>query len=114
MRTLGATLTDIDFTIVEEAESVRQRVRQHLKFWLSTWFLNRTAGIPYLPEVVGSLSTPDLAARVITDAILDVADVTAVSDVVVSFDRDRRIFSYSAFVSTIYGDMDIGDTPEEF
>ena len=110
MRTLGiGSDGDLDFSIVDGAESVRQRVVQHLRYWLATWYLNRLGGIPYLPDVVGSLSTPEIAKRIITDAILSVTDVTGVSNVQVLYERDIRELSYSAEVATIYGDVMIED-----
>ncbi len=86
MLTLNAPTTDINFTLVDGLDSVRQRVRQRLLFLFGEWFLQTQSGVPHLQEVLGNPNDLALIRRVITEHIIAVEDVTGVQDVEVSFD----------------------------
>lgn len=94
--------------MVDGLESVRQRTIQRLRFWLGTWFLQTTAGVPYLEDVFGFRPDERTAARIISDVIREVEDVTGVRDVVFRLDADR-VAHYSATVDTIYGEIDMDE-----
>lgn len=106
MRTLGATAGDVDLTVVDGIESVRQRVEQRLRFWSATWFANQRAGVPYLGDVFLTRQDGALARRAVTDAVLSVPDVTGVRDIETELTADRR-WRYHAVADTVYGPMDV-------
>ena len=112
MRTLGVNeatsqrASDLDWTVVDGLEAVRQAVVQRLRFWFGTWFLNAARGVPYR-TILGSVADTGLAARTITDAIRAVGDVTEVLDVQFVLDQSSREASYSARVKTVYGEMSV-------
>ena len=98
--------SDLDWTVVDGLEAVRQAVVQRLRFWFGTWFLNAARGVPYR-AVLGSVADTGLAARTITDAIRAVEDVTEVLDIRFVLDQSSREASYSARVKTVYGEMQV-------
>ncbi len=99
---------DLDGTIADGLQSAAQRVRQRLRFWRGTWYLDQNAGVPYLQDVLGQRNRLPLAASAITAQIRTVPDVTAVSDVNVII-RNRRLI-YTATVHTIHGTLQIEET----
>ena len=84
MRTLSVTDTDaerdIDGLIIEGLESLRQRVVQAILFQFGDWFADTRRGLPYR-RIIGHETTQALAARAITQAIVDEGqeEVTGVS-----------------------------------
>ena len=98
---------DLDGSLVDGLESVRQRIQQRLRFWRGTWFLDSGAGVPYLRDVLGHRRNLALATSAITAQIRTVPDVTVVQNVTSSFDFDLRIIDYSAVVQTTFGDLSL-------
>ncbi len=105
--TEGAVL-DLDGTVVDGLEALRQRISQRLRFRQGTWKLDKTAGTA---QLLGHLS-PRIAGQTITAAIRDEGgdEVTDVVDVEVDLDHNTRVLSYSATVLTVYGPARISET----
>ena len=113
MRSLSVTPTDsndpggpadLDGTVVDDLESLRQRVDQRLRFPLSTWALDLSLGTP---SVLGHQVTDALAVRVIVDAVREEGgdEVLDVVDVVVNLNHDTRVLRYSMRVVSVYGEF---------
>ena len=102
---------DLDFSVATELESVVERVKFRLRFWRGEYYLDGNQGVPYLGDVLGHQVDLSLAQQAITDQIASVADVLAVSDVVVEIDSKSRTLRYSASVSTVWGDARISVVP---
>ena len=102
MITLGVTNGDLDGTLVDGLDSLRQRIGQRLLFAEGEWSLQPEAGTPSL---LGLRSAARVAASVITEAILDEGadEAIDVTDVTVSQDGETRALTYSAEVLTVYG-----------
>lgn len=75
---------------VEDAHAVGQHVRQRLKTFAQEWFLDTTAGVPWLTDILGRGYDPALAEAVIKAEILDTDGVTEISRFSVRFDRAKR------------------------
>lgn len=110
MKTLGATEKDLDFSIADNLPSVVQRVKQRLRFWRATWFIDLRAGVPYVPDLLGRRVAPDVAQQTITDAIRSVPDVQSVDNIRVSLDHNTRELFYSATIHTPFGEAEIEET----
>ena len=108
MTTLSSPDHDINFSLISGEEELRQRIRQHLLFFRGEWFLNASEGVPYLTDLLGERLDTDLVASVIRNQLLEVRGVTGASDMEV--EEDGRRFLVRANVSTIYGEMEIGQT----
>ena len=111
-RTLSVTLDettgfpDLDGTVVDGLESLKQRVVQAIKFVFGTWFLNSERGLRY-DLVRGHQTTLEIAAQTISDAIREEggSEILNIETPVVTLDRSTRRMRYHAQVQTIYGAM---------
>jgi hypothetical protein len=83
-------------------EAVAQAVSTRLKLWQKTWFLDRTAGMPWDTKVFGFFtgSTRDPAIRACIASTKGVLDLYQYNS---SLDRDTRDYAVSASLLTIYG-----------
>lgn len=79
-----------DLAMVNDAEAVGQHVRQRLKTFEGEWFLDTTAGVPWLDQILGKNYDPALAEAVVKAEILDTDGVTEITSFSVSFDRATR------------------------
>ena len=111
MRTLSVSIGpdgrhDLDGTVVDGIEALRQRVEQAIRFVFGEWFLAADRGLRR-ELVQGHQTTLALAAATLTGTIRDEGgdEVTAVETPVVALDFQTREMTYSAVVHTIYGDM---------
>lgn len=84
--------TENGFAAVHGVESVRQRVLQLVRFSRGQWFLNLSAGVPYLTAVLGPASIP-LAEQQLRTRIEAVDGVDRVSSVRSRFNIDERRLS---------------------
>ena len=97
---------DLDGTVVDGIEALRQRVEQAIRFIFGEWFLAADRGLRR-ELVQGHQTTLDLAAATITGTIREEGgdEVTSVETPVVTLDFQTREMTYSAIVHTIYGVM---------
>lgn len=72
--------------VVTGDAAIAQRVKQHLRFWSGEWFLDVTAGVPWLEFVFVRPFDQAVAEAVIKDAVLAVPGVAEI----VSFDLELR------------------------
>lgn len=84
--------TEDGFRVVRGVESVRQRVLQLMRFSRGEWFLNLSAGVPYLTGVLGHGAIP-LAEQQLRTRIEDVPGVDRVSSVRSRYDIEERRLS---------------------
>lgn len=76
--------------VVSDAEAVGQHVRQRLMTYRGEWFLDTTAGVPWLQEIMGRAYDPALAEATVKAEILDTDGVSAIEAFSVAFSRDVR------------------------
>ncbi len=117
MRTFGTTNHDLDFTIAEGSDGLRQRIEQKLRFWFGEWFLDNSQGTPYIAEVLGHQISESLAQQAINSQILRLPEVTAIVESEFVVNPATRTASYQATVRTTYGDIStdeitLADIPE--
>ena len=106
MLTINSTGADITNEIVDGLDSARQRIEQHMLYWLRTWFLNARGGVPYETILKHNISD-EVFRRIITDAILEVEDADSVEDVIITRNRQERSISFQARVITPFGEVRI-------
>ena len=95
--------SDGNIDMVHNAEAVGQHVRQRLMTHQSEWFLDTSAGVPWLSEIMGRQYNPALAEAVVKAETMGTHGVTGIDDFSVSFvrtTRDLQIRSMS--VTTAY------------
>lgn len=94
---------DGSLAVVTGAEAVGQHVRQRLKTFAGEWFLDTTAGVPWLSQIMGKKYDPALAEAVVKAEILDTDGVVEITSFSVGFDRtERRLNIKDVEVLTVY------------
>lgn len=90
---------DGNLATVTDAEAVGQHTRQRLQTYQGEWFLDTTAGVPWLSDILGRQYDPALAEAVIKAEIFKTLGVTGITSFSTSFSRETR--HLSAFAITI-------------
>lgn len=94
---------DGNLATVTGAEAVAQHVRQRLKTYKGEWFLDTTAGVPWLEQIMGDGFNPALAEAVVKAEILDTHGVVEITSFSVTFDASvRRLVIKDIAVLTTY------------
>ncbi len=88
--------------LVDSRAAVAQEVMTTLLLFQGEWFLDTTAGVPWLTKVTG-VNTITLYDQVIKDAILNVQGVTAIVNYSSTLNRATRALSVSATIDTQFG-----------
>ena len=94
-----------DTTIIEDAETVRQRLEIKLKTFKGTWFLDVTFGIPYYESILGANPNPIVLDGIFVEAILDTPGVSRLAEPI-SYDHDytNRVTGISFTAITTEGE----------
>ena len=104
MRTLSVTNDDLDLKVVDGIEALAQRCVQHMRLQFGEWLLDSELGVPY-PEILGNRPDRTLIERVWHDALLEVEDVTDVTDIEIDLDNETRKMTVSATVHSRFGSL---------
>lgn len=89
--------------VVWDAEAVGQHARQRLMTHEGEWFLDRTAGLPWVRDILGHQYDPVLAEAVLKAEILDTDGVTDISSFSVRFSGEvRGLSAFNIDVATEY------------
>jgi hypothetical protein len=86
----------------DSPEAVAQIISTRLKLWAGEWFLDSSAGTPYLTQVLGerAVRNPDAAIKA---RILSTPGVIAITEYSSTFYRAERFMQIEAQVQTAYG-----------
>jgi hypothetical protein len=87
---------------IDVPEAPAQAARTRLLLWLGTWFLDLTAGVPYLTKVLGKY-TGQTRDPVLQATILQTEGVLSLDSYSSSFDPNTRAFTVNAQAETIFG-----------
>jgi hypothetical protein len=82
--------SDGNLALATEAAAVGQHGRQRLQTYIGEWFLDRTAGVPWLDQILGQAYDPALAESVVKAELLDTDGITEITSFSVSFDKATR------------------------
>lgn len=94
---------DGNIAMVTDAHAIGQHVRQRLGAYEGEWFLDTTAGVPWLNEILGKAYDPAIAEALVKAEILDTDGVTEITSFSVGFDRrSRGLMIRSVEVATEY------------
>lgn len=92
-----------NLAVVRGSEAIGQHVRQRLMTFEGEWFLDTTAGVPWLAQLMGRKYDPALAEAVVKAEILDTDGVVEITSFSVGFDQGvRRLNIRDVEVLTIY------------
>ena len=88
--------------LTNSPEAVAQAVLTRLLLWKGEWFLDTTAGTPYLQDIVGKFSQSRYDSA-IKSRILGTQGVKEILKYQSTMNRDTRQLSVSVTLSTVYG-----------
>jgi hypothetical protein len=90
----------------DSPEAVAQVVQTSFLLWLGEWFLDVTAGMPWIQGVLGkhNQATADVTVQ---DYLLGVPDVTNIESFTSVTNENRRLYTASARINTTFGPTDV-------
>lgn len=92
-----------NLALVRDAEAVGQHVNQRLKTFEGEWFLDTSAGVPWLSEIMGRQFDSVLAETVMKAEIAETHGVVEITEFSVRFDRTKReLEGHSIALTTVY------------
>jgi hypothetical protein len=89
--------------LVNSPQAVLQCVETALSLFQGTWFLDKTAGMPWNTQVLG-FNTQSLYDTAIQNTIRGVQGVTGISSYSSSLNKQTRELSVTAVITTAFGD----------
>ena len=112
MRTVGVTydpardLYDLDGTVPDALEALRQRILQAIWLQVGEWFLNRNRGLDR-SLIIGHQINAALAAQALNETIRTEggAEITGLRDTFFEVERATRTLRYRVVADTIYGEL---------
>lgn len=94
-----------DLAIVQGSDAVAQHIRQRLMTFAGEWFLDTTAGMTWLAEIMGREYDPALAEAIVKAEILRTHGVTEITSFSVGFSSEVRALEIKDVqVVTAYGE----------
>lgn len=89
----------------DNAEACAQNVRTRLQLLYQEWFLDTSAGLPYLQSIMVRPSNVLLAESLVKKTILGTEGVASITSFNMTFDHETRKLAITAGVQTVYGDV---------
>lgn len=92
-----------ELAMVSNAQAVGQHAGQRLMTFSGEWFLDTSAGVRWLSDVLGQSYDPTLAEALVKAELLDTHGVSSIESFSIGFDRQTRgIGASSISVMTEY------------
>jgi hypothetical protein len=95
-----------EIVVINGLDALRQKIQQRLQFFKGSWILDTNRGVPWLQDILKIPIDDGLAASIINSEILKEPDVVSINEVVTDIDINRKL-SYSAKISTVYGETEV-------
>lgn len=92
--------------LINSPDTVAQAVKTRFLLWRGQWFLDTTAGTPYIQSVLGKQS-PDVYNLAIRQHILQTQGVNSIISFDTSVNSTTRRVSFTATIDTIYGKTEV-------
>ncbi|MPU29134.1 hypothetical protein FVB13_07860 [Escherichia coli] len=91
-----------DTWLINSPDAVAQAVKTRFELWYGQWFLDTTAGTPWIQSVLGK-QKPDVYNLAIRQRILETQGVNSIIDFNTSVNTSTRRVTFTATIDTIYG-----------
>lgn len=92
--------------IVKDQTAIGEHARQRLKTFHGEWFLDTTAGVSWLSDIMGLQYNPALAEAVVKAEILNTSGVTSINTFSIGFDQSKRnLIVKDIEITTNYGEV---------
>ena len=89
--------------LIDSPEAVGQFVQTNLLLWLNEWYLDTTAGVPYIQGVLGKHGQAT-ADQTIQDYVSNLFGVVDIINFVSTLDPVKRLYAITTLeIDTIYG-----------
>lgn len=88
--------------LVNSPEAVAQAVKTRFLLWYGQWFLDTTAGTPWIQSVLGK-QKPETYNLAIRQRLLETPGVKAIQAFDTTMDSATRRVVFTATIDTIYG-----------
>lgn len=88
--------------LVNSPEAVTQAVKTRFLLWYGQWFLDTTAGTPWIQSVLGK-QKPETYNLAIRQRLLETPGVKAIQAFDTTMDSATRRVVFTATIDTIYG-----------
>lgn len=97
------SIVGLDLAIVRGADRIRQNVLIKLRLWVGEYFLDTEFGTPYIDQILGKRISLGGAVAALKKSILEVNDVSAITEFSYEFNRSARALTVNFVCSTPYG-----------
>ena len=112
MRTVGVVydpaldVWDLDGTVPDALEALRQRIIQAIWLQVGEWFIRRNAGLDR-SIILGHRINAALAAQALNEVVRREggAEITGLRDTFFEVERSTRTLRYRVVADTIYGEL---------
>jgi len=91
-----------DTWLINSAEAVAQAVKTRFLLWYGQWFLDTTAGTPWIQSVLGK-QKPETYNLAIRQRILETQGVNSIQSFNTDVNTTTRRVTFTATIDTIYG-----------
>lgn len=91
-----------DTWLINSPDAVAQAVKTRFELWYGQWFLDTTAGTPWIQSVLGK-QKPDVYNLAIRQRILETQGVNSIIDFNTNVNTATRRVTFTATIDTIYG-----------
>ncbi|NMP26836.1 hypothetical protein GW590_08165 [Rahnella sp. SAP-1] len=88
--------------LINSPDAVAQAVKTRFELWYGQWFLDTTAGTPWIQSVLGK-QKPEIYNMAIRQRILETTGVNSITVFNTSVNSTTRRVSFTATIDTIYG-----------
>lgn len=88
--------------LINSPETVAQAVRTRFLLWRGQWFLDTSAGTPWIQSVLGK-QRPDTYSLAIRKHLLETRGVNSITSFDTSLNTSSRRVVFTATIDTIYG-----------
>jgi len=100
-------ITGGTFTVVEDANAIKEQLTIRLNEFTNDWFLDLNEGVEYFEEVFGVREITDTVEDQFKLTILDTQGVTGLLSIDFDLQSDRDL-AIEFVASTIFGDIEFG------
>nr|WP_310616925.1 hypothetical protein [Pantoea cypripedii] len=91
-----------DTWLINSPEAVAQAVKTRFLLWYGQWFLDTTAGTPWIQSVLGK-QKPETYNLAIRQRILETKGVNSIQSFNSTVNTSTRRVTFTATIDTIYG-----------
>lgn len=87
----GDIVFGADAAFVTGNEATAQRLRQKFGLWRGEWFLDASAGVPWLQDVLGQRPRPEVLQAVVRGVVQDDPGIAALLSLDLELQDDRHL-----------------------